>query len=176
MSMRKMLLVVGMALLCTTVGFAQASGSFNYGTGQTACVLNNDNNGTITGGQQCASSLVFGGTGNCGGVDKNGNPNPPCNCIGSVTTGIKTSSGNGNVFVVRPSAVVGLLTDVTVSSKQIGSTTGSVSSSALAGVDFKVTVAPLSGQSEPTVIPSGYVTYDARYVQISTNLFQALAL
>ena len=57
--------------------------------------------------------------------------------------------------------MVGLLTDVTVSSKQVNSATGSVSSSALAGVDFKVTVAPQSGQQAPTVIPSGYITYDA---------------
>ncbi len=154
-----------------TVGFAQASGSFNYGTGQTACVLNNDNNGTITGGQQCASSLVFGGTGNCGGVDKNGNPNPPYNCIGSVTTGIKTSSGKGNVFVIRPSAVVGLLTDVTVS-KNSTSTTGT--SSALAGVDFAVSVLPKSGQPNPTVTPNYPLTYDARFIQLSTNLFDVL--
>jgi len=174
MSMRKILLVVGMALLCTTVGFAQASGSFNYGTGPTACVLNNGNTGTISGGQQCASSIAFSGTGgigNCGGVDKNGNPNPACDCIGSVTTGIKTSSGNGNVFVIRPSAVVGLLTDVTVS-KNSTSTTGT--SSALAGVDFAVSVLPKSGQPNPTVTPNYPLTYDARFIQLSTNLFDVL--
>ena len=173
MSMRKMLLVVGMALLCTTIGFAQASGSFNYGSGQTACVLNNNNTGTITGGQQCASSIAFSptGTGVCGGVDANGNPNTPCTCIGSVTTGIKTSSGNGNVFVIRPSAVVGLLTDVTVS-KNSTSSTGS--SSALAGVDFAVSVLPKSGQPNPTVTPNYPLTYDARFIQLSTNLFTLL--
>ncbi|PYR49883.1 MAG: hypothetical protein DMF89_11090 [Acidobacteria bacterium] len=73
---------------------------------------------------------------------------------------------------MRPSAVVGLLTDVTVSSKQTGSSTGGVSSSALAGVDFTVSV---TGPGSPQVIPSGAVTYDSRYIQISTNLFQALA-
>src|SRR5262249_60939881 len=60
-------------------------------------------------------------------------------CIGSAKAGIKTNSGNGNVFVIRPSAVIGLLTDVTVSSKN-QSATGISSSSALAGVDFRVTV------------------------------------
>lgn len=89
--------------------------------------------------------------------------------------GIKTSSGNGNVFVVRPSAVIGLLTDVTVSSKQSGSGTGAVSSSALAGADFSVTVTPESGQAPPTVTPNYAITYDSRYIQISTNLFQALS-
>jgi hypothetical protein len=92
--------------------------------------------------------------------------------MGNAVAGIKTSSGNGNVFVVRPSAVVGLLTDVTVSSNQKGSAAGGVSSSALAGVDFTVTV---TGPGSPQVIPSSTVTYDSRYVQISTNLFQALA-
>lgn len=96
-------------------------------------------------------------------------------CGGHAVAGIKTSSGAGNVFVVRPSAVIGLLTDVTVSSKQSGSSTGAVSSSALAGADFTVTVVPESGQAQPTVIPNYPVTYDSRYIQISTNLFQALA-
>jgi len=45
-----------------------------------------------------------------------------------------------NIFVVRPSAVIGLLTDVTVNSKQTVA-----SSSALAGVDFKVTVTGPNG-------------------------------
>jgi hypothetical protein len=176
--MKRFVSFLAMSILIVTFGsglsYAQSSGSFNYGTGQTACVLNNDNSGTITGGQQCASNLVFagtGGTGNCGGLDKNGNPNPPCSCIGSVTTGIKTSSGNGNVFVIRPSAVVGLLTNVTVS-KNSTSTTGT--SSALAGVDFAVSVLPKSGQPNPTVTPNYPLTYDARFIQLSTNLFDVL--
>jgi hypothetical protein len=92
--------------------------------------------------------------------------------MGNAVAGIKTSSGNGNVFVIRPSAVIGLLTDVTVSSKQSGSSTGAVSSSALAGVNFSVSV---TGPGSPQVIPNFAVTYDSRYIQISTNLFQALA-
>src|SRR5215831_18015819 len=88
--------------------------------------------------------------------------------------GIKTSAGSGNIFDIRPSAVIGLLTDVTVSSKQSGSSTGAVSSSALAGVDFQVSV---QGPSGPVnVIPSNWITYDSRYIQISTNLFQALVM
>jgi hypothetical protein len=163
------------ATLWSGVAFGQASGSFNYGTGQTACVLNNDNTGTITGGMKCDSSLVFagtGGVGNCGGVDANGNPLPACNCIGSVTTGIKTSSGNGNVFVIRPSAVVGLITDVTVSKNAAGTITGT--SSALAGVDFAVAVTAKSGQPAPTLTPNYPITYDARFIQLSTNLFNVI--
>lgn len=87
--------------------------------------------------------------------------------MGNAVAGIKTSSGNGNVFVIRPSAVIGLLTDVSLSSKQ-----QVASSSALAGVNFAVS---LTGPGKPNVIPNFPVTYDSRYVQISTNLFQALA-
>jgi len=64
----------------------------------------------------------------------------------------------------------GLLTNVTISSKQAAATT-----SAQAGVDFQVTVTPLSGQPAPTVSPSGPVTYEDRFIQISSNLFSAIA-
>jgi len=174
MSPSKSLFVIGAMLLCCAVAFGQSSGSFNYGTqgNVTACVLNNNNSGTITGGAQCSQS-VFDGTANCGAAGQ-----PPCTgsgnqvaCIGDVKTTIKTSSGNGNVFVVRPSAVVGLLTDVTVSKNN---TTSVGTSSAFAGIDVGVTVTPLSGQPKPTVTPGFPITYDARFIQISTNLFNAL--
>jgi len=88
--------------------------------------------------------------------------------VPALKTTLKVSSGNGNVLVIRPSAVVGLLTDVTVNSKNS-------SSSSQAGVNFTVTVTPLSGQSAPSVTPNIPVTYEDRYIQISTNLFQAIA-
>lgn len=95
-------------------------------------------------------------------------------CIGSVSAGIKTNSGSGNVFVARVSAVIGLLTDVTLSSKQTADATGTVSSSALAGIDFTVGACPESGQPVPTVTPNYTITFDSRFVEISTNLFTAL--
>ena len=89
--------------------------------------------------------------------------------VPALKTTMKVSSGNGNVLVVRPSAVVGLLTDVTINSKNaIGA--------AQAGVNFTLNVTPLSGQAAPTVTPNFPVTYEDRYIQISTNLFQAIAL
>ena len=88
--------------------------------------------------------------------------------VPSLKTTLKVSSGNGNVLVIRPSAIVGLLTDVTVNSKNS-------TSSSQAGVTFNVTVTPLSGQATPTVTPSIPVTYEDRYIQITTNLFQAIA-
>jgi hypothetical protein len=170
--MRGLISVLAVTILIATLGsgmaFAQSSGNFSYGTSpqnETACVM--DNNGVISGGEQCEESCT---------IDANGVSTctqPSGTCMGHAVAGIKTSAGSGNIFVVRPSAVIGLLTDVTVSSNQKGSSTGAVSSSALAGVDFKVTVKGPNGDVK--VIPDGYITYDSRYIQISTNLFQALA-
>ena len=161
------LVTIGMLLLATSA-FAQSSGNFSYGTNpqnETACVL--QSNGNIAGGEQCQMNCTIDTLGNSKCTTASGT------CNGHAVAGIKTSSGAGNIFLIRPSAVIGLLTDVTVSSKQSGSTTGAVSSSALAGVDFQVSVVGPHGPVN--VIPSYWVTYDSRYVQISTNLFQALA-
>ena len=91
--------------------------------------------------------------------------------MGHVNAGLKTSSGSGNVFVARVSAVIGLLTDVTLSSKQIADATDAVSSSALAGIDFTVGACGEGGQPDPAVTPNYTITFDSRFVQISTNLF-----
>jgi hypothetical protein len=144
--MRKMMLVTTLFVIAASIppaGFAQSSGSFNFASLPMQCVMNSSN-GALSGGVS--------GT------------------VTSLQTTVKTSSGNGNVFVVNPSAVVGLLTDVTINSKQ---TTASTSSQA--GVDFKVTVASLSGQPKATVIPSGPITYEDRFIQLSSNLFSAIA-
>lgn len=156
-------------LLASGAPSAQSSGNFTYGSdgAATACELQSD--GQITGGVQCESQCTLNPDGTFTCTDATGD------CIGSAKAGIKTSSGNGNVFVVRPSAVIGLLTDVQVNSKQGGSSTGAVSSSALAGVSFDVDIQPLSGQPNPTTVPNYGVTYASRYIQISTNLFQVLA-
>src|SRR5205809_8011008 len=144
--MKKMTLVATLfviATLITPAAFAQSSGSFNFAHLPLQCVVNSST-GALTGG--------VGGT------------------VTSLKTTMKTSSGNGNVFVINPSAVVGLLTNVTISSKQAAAST-----SAQAGVDFTVTVTPLSGQPAPTVSPSTPITYEDRFIQLSTNLFTAIA-
>src|SRR5260370_37240589 len=89
--------------------------------------------------------------------------------VPALKTTMKVSSGNGNVLVVRPSAVVGLLTDVTVNSKHS-------SGSSQAGVNFTMKITPLSGQAAATVPPNVPLPYEDRYIQISTNLFHAIAL
>ena len=145
---------------------AQSSGSFNYATTgnatSTACTLNN--NGSISGGFQCQQSCtVDPNTGISSCTAASGQ------CMGNAVVAMKTNSGSGNVLVVRPSAVVGLLTNVSL---QKNTTTEIGTSSALAGVNFSVSV---TGPGGPVVTPNFPVTYDARYVQISSNLFSVLA-
>ena len=139
------------------------------GTGAGECV-DNTSGGACTSDSQCTTPgqtcvIPNGATsGSCGAVRNNV-------CIGGFTVGIKTSSGNGNVFLVRPSAVIGLLTDVSIGSKN---STIIGTSSALAGVDVSVAVSPASGQPNPTLTPNYPVTYDSRFIQISSNLFSVL--
>ena len=153
---------IAFASLAAAPALAQSSGNFTYGSngGTTHCVL--QSGGQITGGQICESSCALqpDGTVTCSGQG-NGL------CVGSLAAGIKTSSGNGNVFVMRPSAVIGLLTDVSLVKS---STTSVGTSSALAGVDFSVDVSPAPAH----VIPNYPVTYASRFVQISSNLFDVL--
>lgn len=128
--------------------------------GAIACASNTD---CLASGTTCDVVNGFcADTGVCSG-------SASASCVGHTDVAIKTNSGNGNVFVVRPSAVIGLLTDATISSKQTTST-----SSAFAGVDFSVTIPsePSSATTLPT--PNFPVTYDSRFIQISTNLFQGL--
>jgi hypothetical protein len=156
--MRKLLLILAVAVVVPALANAQSSGSYTYnnqGAGLN-CVLSSS--GNITGGQICQQSCTAAGCGAQTG-----------DCIGSYSAGIKTNSGSGNVFVIRPSMVIGLLTDVTIDKT-------TQTSSALAGVDVNVSVEPASGQAWPEVYPKAgqYITYDSRYIQISSNLFNAL--
>src|SRR5262245_40517374 len=173
-TMRQSMLTLGLALAVTLTvasspAFAQSSGNFTYGnTGSTHCQL--QSGGNITGGQICESKCTLDtttGTITCTGDTGSGL------CMGNLKAGIKTNSGAGNVFVIRPSAVIGLLTDVTLSSR---TTPVTGISSALAGVDFSVDVTTGPAPGTPVqVIPSFPVTYASRFVQISSNLFALLA-
>ena len=214
--MKKLVLILAVAALTPALVRGQSSGNFTYGSnsGTLRCVLNNNNTGSITGGQLCSlaagpscttdancaglgqvGAICFnpsGGTGTGQCVNSQGGScasnsdcltgqtcmNGVCGetkdkaCIGGFSAGIKTSGGSGNVFVIRPSAVIGLLTDASIGSK---GTTVIGSSSALAGVDVSVAVTPVGGGVGPTVTPAYPVTYDSRFVQISSNLFSAIS-
>ena len=92
--------------------------------------------------------------------------------VTSLSTTLHVSSGNGIALLVRPSAVTGLLTNLSLSGFYGG---GNRTTSAQAAITFQVTVTPLSGQAPATVTPGAAVTYDDRFVQISTNLFNQLS-
>ena len=156
--MKKLCLILAVVVLTPVLAYAQSSGSFTYNNqGATLnCVMSQ--NGKITGGQICQDIC-----------DANGCTGQTGDCVGSYSAGIKTNSGSGNVFDIRPSMVIGLLTDVSITKLQ-------QTSSALAGVDVNVDVEAASGQQAPWVSPPNkqYITYDSRFVQISSNLFNAL--
>jgi hypothetical protein len=152
-------------LLLAASAFAQSSGNFTYNTlgANLNCTLNQ--NGTITGGQICSSGTSCTANG-CTPIPSAANNV----CAGTLGAGIKTSSGNGNVFVITPAMVIGLLTDVSIDRD-------TQTSSSLAGVDVQVQVSPTGGnQGRLTLSPSAnqWVTYDSRFIQISSNLFNAL--
>src|SRR5262249_35014490 len=163
--MKKIVTVIGVLAFANTIALAQSSGNFSYGyTGGLHCILNHGT-GAITGGASCSSGTDCSVNG-CTPIPAAGGV-----CGGTLNAGIKTNSGSGNVFVIRPSAVIGLLTDVSV---QKSSTVNVGSSSAYAGVDFDVQVTPPAGARQPCVTPNFSVTYAARFIQISTNLFDVL--
>jgi hypothetical protein len=196
--MKKLSFILAIAVLTPVLASAQSSGNFTYGTtgNTTGCVLLS--NGALSGGvsncsvsagaenfvctsnQDCLDILGSNSSATCNNPSGGANtgtcqlPNTgtaPCN--GMVQAGLKTNSGQGNVFAVTVSAVIGLLTDVTVSSKQ--QTNGIASSSALAGIDMEVDVTPENGQAQPFQAPSFPITFDSRFIQISTNLFSVLS-
>jgi hypothetical protein len=226
--MKKLAMTVSLSLFVACSAWAQSSGSFAYGTGNsftgdTACTLLS--NGKLHGGQQCiVSSLgtgadtttpcpaapatcagLVGGNSTCdlatgfctestlfscttnsdctaiygsnsgatcvsGSCQLPTSPNGANDCIGNAQASVKTNSGSGNVLDIRTSAVVGLLTDVTISSKQSSTLS---SSSSLAGIDFTMSVTG-QGVPNPSLTPNETVTFDARFVQISSNLFAGL--
>src|SRR5262249_22619329 len=163
-NMKTIVTAVAVMAFATTAALAQSSGNFSYGyTGGFHCVVNSGSGGITRGATCSARTDCFSRTSvplTASGV-----------CGGTINAGIKTNSGSGNVFVIRPSAVIGLLTNVTV---QKSSTINVGTSSAFAGVDFDVHVTPPSGAPAPCVTPNFPVTYAARFIQISTNLFDVL--
>ena len=193
MFIRKILFLAVAMVMVASVAFAQSSGNFSYGyTGGLHCVMTKSN-GAITGGATCSSGTDCTALG-CSPIPAVGgactvdsdcassycvNPTGGTNtgqcavgtCGGTINAGIKTNSGSGNVFLIRPSAVIGLLTDVAV---QKNSTINIGTSSAFAGVDFSVNVTQPPGAPEPCVTPNFSVTYASRFIQISTNLFDVL--
>jgi hypothetical protein len=184
--MKKLAMTVSLSLLVACSAMAQASGSYSYNDQGAAeqCIL--QSGGKIDGGFQCSQSSTCTESGAClsnadcgvgGTCDLNTSLCVVCTttaktgvCGGNFVAGIKGNGGNGNIFVIEPSAVIGLLTDVSL---QKSSTLDVGTSSALAGVDFTVTATDGDG-AVINPVPNFPVTYDSRFVQISSNLFNML--
>src|SRR5262249_40413827 len=154
--------------------------NFTYGnTGTTHCVLNS--NGTITEGTTCsadtcttaADCAALGKAEICANInpttglgicERTCSTSADCatrqtcsagvctgGCVGSLNSAIKTNSDSGNVFVVQPSAMIDLLTDVSL---QKNATLSVETSSTLAGVDFSMVATNINGQHQPCITPN----------------------
>lgn len=92
---RKMLIVFGAAFLCTTVVFAQSSGSFSYATtgngpNPIACTI--DTGGNVSGRYTCQLQRILNTDGSRTCTSQTGA------CMGNAVAGIKISSGGSASF------------------------------------------------------------------------------
>lgn len=90
----------------------------------------------------------------------------------ALKTTIQTPNAGSTALVIRPSLVTGLYTKTTV-------TKLSPDSTASAGIQVRVlldnnVVAPGSNYGKPAGPEDGWIYYDKRYQQLSTNIFTAI--
>jgi len=136
------------AAMGASAAFADSSGSFSADIATTACTINN------------ATGVLGPGGGNV---------------ISSLSATLQTPNSSQTTINLRPSFVTGLYTNTQVSKN---STTSITSSSAFAQVRVHVTmdgnaVAPdLANPAGPGTLG---VVYDARFQQLSTNVFDAIS-
>ncbi len=127
---------------------AQSSGNFTAQVQTAACMLSDS-----TGGLSCS------------------NGNADGKCIGSFSTTIKTPNSSQTALLITPSLVTGLFTDTNISGGNGGGKNTQTSASSYAGISVSV---DLDGNP---VAPDGGdgVMYDARFQEISTNLFSVIS-
>lgn len=92
---RKMLIVFGVALLCTTVVFAQSGGSFSYattGNGPNPIACTMDTGGNVSGGYTCQLQSILNPDGSSTCTSQSGA------CVGNAVAGIQGSSGGSDSF------------------------------------------------------------------------------
>jgi hypothetical protein len=143
----RFVIAVLIATLGSGIATAQSSGSFSaMGTGASCQLSGSD--GTFSGGY--------------------GN-------VGSFTANVQTSNGNGLALLIRPSLATGLYTDTNVSTSNKNSS-GISSATADVGIQVCVTVDGSSANVGPTggSNGNGCVTYDQRFQQLSTSLFNTI--
>lgn len=92
--------------------------------------------------------------------------------VTSLATSIKTPNASSTALVIRPSMVTGLFTKTRI-------TQYDTDAAAVAGVEVRVlldgrVVAPGSGYGKVAGADDGWVYYDKRFQQLSTNLFSKI--
>ncbi len=150
MTSRLLAVAAGAAMaiaLSALPALAQSSGNFTAEVQNAACMLSDG-----TGGLSCPD-----------GSDGN--------CIGSFSTTIKTPNSSQTALLITPSLVTGLFTDTNISGGNGGGKNSQTSASSYAGITVKV---DLDGSPVAPDMGSG-VMYDARFQEISTNLFSVIS-
>jgi len=148
--MRKIVLLLAIVALTSTIMLAQSSGNFSTAYFPSACAINDSGTPggvTFTGGSCLGSSNAEG----CKVLDAN----------------IKTSAGSGVTLVVTPSAVTGLFTDTKVS-------TTTTTSTAQIGLQVCVKV---DGQAASVVggDANGCFIMDERLQQVTQNFLAGVS-
>ena len=151
--MKKLVSLLSVAFLIITCGavlLAQGNGNFSAtGTGATCVISQKD--GTFT-GPSCGVPAP-GSTAACG----------------MLSSSISMSNGSGNTLLIRPSLVTGLYTNT-----NLLSTNKNSSGITVATADVGIQVCVDVDGSQVGISPSGCVTYDERFQQLSTNLFSTI--
>lgn len=148
--MKKIVLLLAIIALTSTIVLAQSSGNFSSAYFPNACAINDSGTPggvTFTGGACLGSSNQDG----CKILD----------------TDIKTSAGNGVTLVIAPSAVTGLFTDTKVSNT-VTTSTAQIGLQVCVKVDDKG--ANVVGGDE-----NGCVIMDERLQQVSQNFLAGVA-
>jgi hypothetical protein len=153
--MRKLTSVYFLAVLMVVFGsglsLAQSNGNFSATGIGAACVISQAD-GTF-GSAACATPA----------------PGSSAQC-GMLQSTISMSGASGNTLLIRPSLVTGLYTNT-----NLLSTNKNSSGITVATADIGIQVCVDVDGSQAGIKPSGCVTYDERFQQLSTNLFSTLA-
>jgi len=149
--MKQLALFFAVIAFGSALALAQSNGNFSAMATAATCVIS-QSDGTFTGTGTCTVP-ASGSTANCG----------------LLTSGISMSSGSGNTLLIRPSLITGLYTNT-----NLLSTNKNSSGITIATADVGIQVCVDVDGSNAGIMPSGCVTYDERFQQLSTNLFSTI--
>lgn len=149
--MKKLAVIVAIALTISAALFAQSSGNFTANVATTRCTIDN-NSGTL--GEGLAATTIL-------------------------TSTIKTPNGSGTALLIRPSFVTGLYTSTKLSSTDtVMTATGNIGIKVFVTLDG-APVAPNFSDDTCNVTIDGAnvgcgVIYDQRFQQLTTNLLKQI--